>query len=101
MNTDNPIVFFKDTYVPLADAKISILTHALHYGTGVFEGIRGYWSATRHEMYLFRPAEHYTRWKQNCGLLRMDLAHTEAPLTTRSSFLKIAMCRSPMPRSAF
>ena len=75
--------------MPLADAKISILTHALHYGTGVFEGIRGYWSATRHEMYLFRPAEHYTRWKQNCGLLRMDLAHTEAELCHVTSELVI------------
>ncbi|MBL8226865.1 MAG: branched-chain amino acid transaminase [Bryobacterales bacterium] len=77
---ENPIVFFNDRFVPLSDAKISILTHALHYGTGVFEGIRGYWSEERHEMFLFRTADHYRRWKLNCGLLHMDLAHTEAEL---------------------
>lgn len=77
---ENPIVFFHDAYVPLSEAKISILTHALHYGTGVFEGIRGYWSETRREMSLFRTADHYRRWKLNCELLHMDLAYTEAEL---------------------
>ncbi|MCS7026639.1 MAG: branched-chain amino acid transaminase [Bryobacteraceae bacterium] len=80
MAQDNPIVFFNDRFVPLSEAKISILTHALHYGTGVFEGIRGYWSEKRKQMLLFRAADHFRRWKLNCGLLHMDLAHTESEL---------------------
>ena len=36
----NVIVYFNGQYMPLRDAHLGILTHALHYGTGVFEGIR-------------------------------------------------------------
>lgn len=75
------IVFFENNYVPLSQAKIGILTHAFHYGTGVFEGIRGYWDADSHELNLFRPLEHYARWKRNAGVLRMGLNPTAFDLT--------------------
>ena len=39
----NLIVYFDGKYMPLRDAQVNILTHALHYGTGVFEGIRAHW----------------------------------------------------------
>jgi branched-chain amino acid aminotransferase len=67
------MVFFQGDFVPLRDAKVSILTHALHYGTGVFEGIRGYWEESQEELFLVRPEEHYQRWKANCGILLIDL----------------------------
>src|ERR1017187_8602200 len=78
------IVFFENRYLPLADAKIGILTHALHYGTGVFEGIRGYWDAPSSELYLFRPLEHFERWRRNAGILRMT------PRATAFDFTEIA-----------
>jgi branched-chain amino acid aminotransferase len=65
------IVYFRNCFVPLEDAKVSILTHALHYGTGVFEGIRGYWDSDLQELFLLRVPEHYGRWKANCGILRL------------------------------
>jgi len=37
---DTAWAFFNGTFMPLADAKVSVLTHGLNYGTGVFEGIR-------------------------------------------------------------
>jgi branched-chain amino acid aminotransferase len=74
-------VFFEGRYVPLSEAKIGILTHAFHYGTGVFEGIRGYWDAESQEMFLFRPLEHYERWRRNAGILRMSLSPTAFDLT--------------------
>lgn len=40
----NLIVYFDGKYMPLRDAQVNILTHALHYGTGVFEGIRAHGS---------------------------------------------------------
>ena len=46
----NLIVYFGGEYVPMREARIGILTHALHYGTGVFEGIRAYWSETAEEL---------------------------------------------------
>ncbi len=70
----DPIVFFNNQFVPLSEAKVGILTHALHYGTGVFEGIRGYWDERDHELYLVRPLDHYARWKVNAGILRIGIA---------------------------
>lgn len=77
----NLIVFFQNNFVPLAEAKLSILTHALHYGTGVFEGIRGYWNPGESELYLVRPEDHFARWRANCGLLYIDLAISPHELT--------------------
>jgi branched-chain amino acid aminotransferase len=67
------IVYFGNRFVPLGEARVGILTHALHYGTGVFEGIRGYYDPGAHDILLVRMAEHYERWKRNCGLLRIDV----------------------------
>lgn len=76
----NLIVYFGGQYVPMRDARIGILTHALHYGTGVFEGIRAYWNETARELYFLRPMEHYQRWRQNCGILRIDVPLTPEEL---------------------
>jgi branched-chain amino acid aminotransferase len=67
------LVYFNGKYVPLGEARIGILTHALHYGTGVFEGIRAYWDEAGQELFALRPLEHYERWKRNCGILRIDV----------------------------
>jgi len=69
----NLLVFFEGRYCTLGEAKVGLLTHALHYGSGVFEGIRGYWSEEDQELYLFRAREHYDRWKSNARLLKMDI----------------------------
>ena len=70
----NLVVYFNGQYVPLREARVGILTHALHYGTGVFEGIRAYWDEAAPELYLMRPHEHFERWKRNCGILRIEVA---------------------------
>ncbi len=72
----NVIVYFNGQYMPMHDAHIGILTHALHYGTGVFEGIRAYWNAEEQELFVVRPREHYVRWKQNGGILRIAVPRT-------------------------
>ena len=69
----NLIVYFDGKYMPLCEARVGILTHALHYGTGVFEGIRAHWDEPAQELFVLRPMEHYERWKQNCGILRIDV----------------------------
>jgi branched-chain amino acid aminotransferase len=56
-----PQAFFHEKYVPLADANINIMTHAFNYGTGCFEGIRGYWNVEQRQVFLFRLREHYQR----------------------------------------
>ena len=55
----NLIVYFNGKYMPLRDAQVNILTHALHYGTGVFEGIRAQWVPTEDELFILRLFVHY------------------------------------------
>jgi branched-chain amino acid aminotransferase len=77
MSSNDPdpstIVYFDNRYVPLAEAHVGVLTHALNYGTGVFEGIRGYWDAERHEILVVKPTDHYLRWKRNAGILHLHI----------------------------
>jgi branched-chain amino acid aminotransferase len=77
MKTEAPnphtIVWFNDRFVPLGEANVNILTHALNYGTGVFEGIRGYFEESKQELFLVRPVEHYERWKRNASILRIAI----------------------------
>jgi branched-chain amino acid aminotransferase len=68
--------FFKGEYVPLSEAKIGVMTHALHYGTACFEGIRGNWNEEKQQMYLFRLAEHYQRLLSSCKVLKISLPYS-------------------------
>jgi len=52
------------------------MTHALHYGTALFEGIRGNWNAEKGEMYLFRLKEHYQRMHNGAKLLKISLDYS-------------------------
>src|SRR5258708_30764057 len=56
--------------VPFADAKVHVLTPAVKYGAGVFEGIRGYWNEQRKDMYLFRLEEHLNRLHFSMKVMR-------------------------------
>ncbi len=60
--------FFKGKIVPFSDAKIGIMTHAFNYGTGVFEGIRGYWNAEKKQMYIVKLREHFERLETSTKL---------------------------------
>ena len=68
--------FFNNEFVPLSEAKIGVMTHALHYGTALFEGIRGNWNSEQQQMYLFCLKEHYQRMQQGCQVLKIDLPYT-------------------------
>ena len=76
----NSIVYFSGKFMPLREAHVGILTHALHYGTGVFEGIRAHWDELSDELFVFRMLEHFERWKQNCGILRINVNATPEEL---------------------
>ena len=74
--TDEPQAFFRGKYVPLSEAKVSVMTHALHYGTGVFEGIRGNWNEEKGAVFIFRLREHYERLLRGCRLLMLDIPYS-------------------------
>jgi len=71
-----PFAFFDNKFVPLSEAKVGIMTHALHYGTACFEGIRGNWNDEEKQMYIFRCPEHYQRLLRSCKLLNIKLPFT-------------------------
>ncbi len=62
--------------MPLSDARLSVMTNFIHYGTGVFEGIRGNWNAEKKEMYIFCLKEHYERLYKGCQVLKIELPYT-------------------------
>ena len=68
--------YFHKQFMPLSEAKIGIMTHCLHYGTAIFEGIRGNWNSQQKQIYLFRLKEHYQRLHNGCRLLKINLAYT-------------------------
>ena len=68
--------FFRGEVVPLEDARVSVMTHALHYGTAVFEGIRGNWNAGHETTYIFRLREHYERLHLGCRMLMLDIPYS-------------------------
>jgi branched-chain amino acid aminotransferase len=49
------------------------MTHALNYGTAVFEGIRGNWNEDEQRIYLFRLREHYERLHKSARIMMLDL----------------------------
>ena len=69
------LAFFRGSVVPLSEARVSVTTHALHYGTAVFEGIRGNWNAEHDTLYVFRMREHYERLLQGCNIMMMDIPY--------------------------
>jgi branched-chain amino acid aminotransferase len=71
-----PYAFFQKQFMPLPEAKVGILTHALHYGTACFEGIRGQWREDQEQMLLFRVKEHYIRLQKSCRILRINLPYS-------------------------
>ncbi len=68
--------YFEGKFVPIEQAKISVMTHGFNYGTGVFEGIRAYWNADHEQLYVLRLREHYERMLQSAKILMMQLKLT-------------------------
>ena len=74
------IAFHKGEFMPLEQATIGIMTHALHYGTSIFEGIRGNWNEEDEKLYLFRLEEHYERLLAGCKIMRINLPYSAGEL---------------------
>lgn len=74
MNNFLPVAYFKNQFVPFAEANLSIATHALHYGTGAFGGLRGIPDPQNPEqILLFRLDRHCQRLSDSAKFLIYDL----------------------------
>ena len=68
-------VYYDGRVMRYRDAHVGLMTHALHYGTGCFEGIRAYWNAEQGRLYALRLREHYRRLRDSARILRIELPH--------------------------
>ena len=83
-----PYAWFQNQCVPFEEARISIATHALHYGTGAFGGMRAIPDPQQADtMLLFRADRHARRLSQSARLLLTDLTE-ETILTSLTAMLR-------------
>jgi branched-chain amino acid aminotransferase len=68
------LIWMNGEFVPWDDAKLHVLNHGLHYGTGVFEGIRAY--ETDHGTAVFRHREHLERLEKSAQLYYLELPYS-------------------------
>jgi branched-chain amino acid aminotransferase len=72
-------VWLDGKLVPWAEATVHVMTHALHYGLGVFEGIRAY-RAKNGRLAIFRLREHMRRFLESAHIVMLDIPYTEDQL---------------------
>ncbi len=72
-------VWFDGKFTKWHEATVPIYTHALHYGTAVFEGIRAY--AAKNNLYVFRLQEHMERLHRSAGVYSIALSYSAKELT--------------------
>ena len=77
-----PYAFFQDKFVKIEDAKVSIMTNALQYGTAFFGGIRAYYHPVDQASYLFRLDDHINRFLNSAKIFGCPLPYTHQQLTT-------------------
>jgi len=71
-------MWFDGKLVSTSRAKIPITTHAIHYGTSAFEGIRAYWNGDN--LHIFRLDEHLKRFRKSGEYYNMSLKFTDEQL---------------------
>ncbi len=72
-------VWFDGKYVLTEKAKVPITTHAIHYGTSIFEGIRAYWNGKN--LYVFRLDEHVKRFRRSGRFYNISLNFSDKEIS--------------------
>jgi branched-chain amino acid aminotransferase len=86
-------VYLDGEFKRYGDARLGLMTHALHYGTGVFEGIRGYWNPPDEQLFVLKLREHYARLLGSAKVLKLripisldELCNTSIELIRKNNF---------------
>src|SRR5260370_22892831 len=72
----NTWVFYEAEFGRYHDIKLGLMTHALHYGTGCFEGIRAYWNPKQEQLHLLQAPAHYERLRRSAHVMRMPVPYS-------------------------
>ena len=73
------LIWMNGEFVAWEDAKVHVLTHAMHYGTGVFEGIRAY-ETDDGQTGIFRHQDHLKRLERSARFYYMDIPYSQEQL---------------------
>jgi len=68
-------VWFDGNYITLDKANVPVTTHAIHYGTSIFEGIRAYWDSKN--LYIFRLKDHIKRFRNSGQFYSISLKFSD------------------------
>ena len=75
-----PYAFFENSIARTEDAKVSIMTNALQYGTGIFGGIRGYYNADKGYISIFRLPDHFKRFLASLNIVGVGFDYSQQEL---------------------
>ena len=70
---EETILYYDGKYIKSIDAKVNLYTQTMHYGYGVFEGIRAY--NTENGVRLYKATEHYERLKKSCQMINIPFEY--------------------------
>lgn len=76
----NGWVFFDGEFKRYGDVHLGLMTHALHYGTGCYEGLRAYWNQTEEQLFVVQPTAHFDRMQNSARILMLELPHSTEEL---------------------
>ena len=76
---DPRFVWFDGKFVRDSQAQVSVMTHAIHYGTSVFEGLRGYWNSKN--LHIFRLNDHIRRFRNSGKVYSITLRFTDSQIS--------------------
>lgn len=72
--------YFEGEIVPVEEARVHVMTHALQYGTACFGGMRAYVNQAEDNLFLFRPLDHFRRLADSARILQMEPPHSPTEL---------------------
>lgn len=78
--TSFPYAFFEGNVVKIEDAKVSVMTNGLQYGTAIFGGMRGYYNKEKGFLSVFRIDDHIKRFLQSLKIIDVKLNYTHEEL---------------------
>jgi branched-chain amino acid aminotransferase len=79
---ENTIVYYNGSFIKASDARGNVYDQTLHYGYGVFEGIRSY--VTESGVQIFKAKEHFERMKYSCEVMRIPYPYNNEELVSIS-----------------
>jgi len=69
-------VYIDGEFKQYKDVHLGLMTHALHYGTGCFEGIRAYWNESQDQLFLLLMEAHFKRLRNSAKIIKIELPYT-------------------------